>query len=75
MKTQEKPFIGKRIREKLKEQGRSVTWLAKQLSCTRENLYNVFSKDHVNTDLLLNISMILNHDFFKEFSDFINIKS
>lgn len=74
MENTEKPFIGKIIREKLKEQGRTVTWLAKQLSCTRENLYNVFAKEHINTHLLFQISQELNYDFFKEFSNCLHLK-
>ncbi len=69
-----RPLIGKRIKEKLKEQGRTVTWLAKQLSCTRENLYNIFAKNHINTQLLFQISQELNYDFFKEFSNCLRLK-
>lgn len=74
MENTEKPFIGKIIKGKLKEQGRSVTWLATRLSCTRENLYNVFAKDHINTQLLFKISQELNYDFFKEFSNCLHLK-
>lgn len=69
-----KPHIGKLIKAKLKEQGRTITWLAKQLSFTRENLYNIFSRDHINTDLLLQISELLGYDFFKEFSRYLEKK-
>ncbi len=74
MEIKKKPFIGKIIKEKLKEQGRTVTWLASQLSCTRENLYNIFAKDHINTQLLFKISQELNYDFFKEFSNCLHLK-
>ncbi|MBR4787631.1 MAG: XRE family transcriptional regulator [Bacteroidales bacterium] len=74
MEIKEKPFIGKIIKGKLKEQGRTVTWLAARLSCTRENLYNVFSKSDINTQMLFQISKELNYDFFKEFSNCLQLK-
>ena len=31
--------IGKMISDKMKEEGRSVQWLAEKLSCSRSNIY------------------------------------
>lgn len=57
--------IGKEIQHRLYEEGKSAIWLAQQLSCTRSNIYKIFAKQSIDTDLLLRISNILNHDFFK----------
>lgn len=57
--------IGRIIQAKLKEQGRSVVWLAKQIPCTREHLYKIFSKPDINTAMLQRISKILDYNFFK----------
>lgn len=61
--------IGKRIQDELKTQGRSVTWFAKQLPCDRSNVYKIFKHESIDLVLLMRISKILNHDFFKDCSD------
>lgn len=60
--------IGNRIKQVLEEQGRSITWLANKIDCSRENLYKMFKNSWIHTDRLLKISKALNHDFFKEYS-------
>lgn len=60
--------IGKLIKEELSRQGRTITWLAKEVHCTRENLYKVFRKSWINTDMLFKICEALKHDFFKDYS-------
>ena len=61
--------IGHEIRSKLKEQGRTVTWLSTRLSCSRVNVYKIFEKSSLDTDLLLRISCALNFDFFSLYAD------
>lgn len=51
-------------------QGRSITWLSGQVSCSRENLYKLFMRAWINTDLLFQISKVLDHDFFEDCSEF-----
>jgi hypothetical protein len=60
--------IGERIKQVLEERHRPVTWLAKEIQCERTNVYNIFSRKDISTGLLQKISIILNHDFFKELS-------
>ncbi|MBR1426691.1 MAG: XRE family transcriptional regulator [Paludibacteraceae bacterium] len=60
--------IGHRIKEELRRQGRSVTWLSRQLSCDRTNIYNIFRRQSIDTCLLQRISLILGHDFFADLS-------
>ncbi len=73
--TKAKEFvIGKRIKEVLAEEGRTVTWLAQQMGCSREYLYKVFSRTWISTDLLVTISEAMRHDFFKDFSRTLNYK-
>ncbi len=69
-----KIHIGQQIQLKLKEQGRTVTWFAFKLNYDRSNAYKIFSKPHIDTDLLLSISKILNYDFFRIYSDEIDKK-
>jgi len=60
--------IGVIIREKLKERGKPVVWLARQLSCSRTNIYKIFDRRSIDTNELMRISMILDYDFFKLYS-------
>ena len=66
------PHIGHLIKEELHNQGRTITWLAKQLECSRQNAYKILNRNWIYTDLLLKISIILDHDFFKYFSEYKN---
>ena len=61
---QKEPHIGHLIKEELTRQGRSVTWFAKQLHCSRQNVYGIFENPWIYTDTLLKISEILDFDFF-----------
>jgi len=67
--------IEKLIEEELHRQERSVTWFANKLYCDRTNVYKIFKKQSIDTELLLRISQILHKDFFPLFSQNINEKS
>ena len=47
----------------------TVTWFARQLNCDRRNVYNIFARSTIDTELLRRISIILDHNFFKDLSD------
>lgn len=57
--------IGKLIEEELRRQEHSVTWFANKLYCDRTNIYKIFKKQSIDTDLLIRICNILKHNFFK----------
>lgn len=59
--------IGSLIKEELERQERSVSWFARKLSCDRSNVYKIFKRSTIDTELLLRISQILNHNFFDIF--------
>lgn len=65
--------VGQLIERTLHEQGRTVTWFAGQLCCTRPNIYKIFKKENIDIHLLWRISCILDHDFFRDLSDNIRI--
>jgi len=65
--------IGQNIKKELTRQGRSITWLAGEVHCTRENLYRLFRRPYISTDMLFKISKALQHDFFMECSEQLNI--
>ena len=64
-----KIHIGKLIRNKLKEDGHSVSWLAQKIHCKRDNIYKIFDRTSVDTSLLLRISFVLKTDFFGYLSE------
>lgn len=56
--------IGQLIETELHRQERSVIWLARKLYCDRTNVYSIFKRQSIDTDLLMRICHILNYDFF-----------
>ncbi len=71
---EQKPHIGNLIKNELKNQGRSITWLSSQIGYSREHMYKLFRNEYIYTDLLLKISQILKHDFFKYYSSYLEDK-
>ena len=66
--------IGEIIKAELKRQGKTVVWLAEELSYSRTNIYKIFSKSSIDTAVLCRISLALQIDFFKIYSDEMNEK-
>lgn len=60
--------IGSIIKEELLRQGRTASWLARALYCDRSNVYKLFKKRSLDSDLLLRISEALRTDFFRCYS-------
>ena len=60
--------IGRLIQEQLKADQRSVSWLAKQIPCTRNHLYKIFRKPSIDCALLLRISQAMQFNFFRYYA-------
>ena len=60
--------IGKIIEEELRRQERTVTWLSRKIHCDRSNIYDIFSRASIDTDLLYKLSKALHRDFFTRYS-------
>jgi plasmid maintenance system antidote protein VapI len=60
--------IGKIIKEKFEQTGRTVTWFAECLHCDRANIYDIYKRSSIDTNLLWNISEILHFNFFSLFN-------
>ncbi len=56
--------IGKEIQAVFDETEHSISWFAKKLNFDRTNIYSIFNRKSIDTDLLFEISEILHHDFF-----------
>lgn len=61
--------IGHRIEKVLREQGRSVSWFAQQICCERTNVYSIFHRASIDTELLVRISKVLSYNFFEEYGN------
>lgn len=55
-----------------KPRGYTVNLFAAQLNCDRTNIYSIFRRRTIDTELLSRISRVLDHDFFRELSDDMN---
>ena len=60
--------LGHNTKEVMDPKHRSVIWVARQISCERTNVYNIFARADINTSLLRQLSIILEYDFFKDLS-------
>lgn len=59
--------IGRIIEEQVRKQGRSVSWLARQLSCHRTNIYDIFRRNNIDIVLLHRLSVLLDYDFSRNY--------
>lgn len=60
--------IGHIIQEELRQQGRSVAWLARQLNTSRMACYRIFHCYSIDTHLLYRVSSLLGKNFFEVYS-------
>lgn len=60
--------IGHLIQVQLKADQRSVSWLAREIGCSRNHLYKVFRKSSLDGELLLRISLAMNFNFFQYYT-------
>ena len=62
--------IGSSIRQKMEEQGTTISWLAQRVNCDRSNLGKQLQKKHIYPELLFKISIALKTDFFMIYSEY-----
>ena len=66
--------IGKIISQKIKEEGRTKKWLANQVCCDPSSFCKTLKKSSIDTALLMNICLVLKHNFFEDFTFYYNEK-
>lgn len=71
---EEEIFIGRMIQEELKNQERTVTWLARKLNCDRTNIYDIFKRHSIDSELLLRVCVVLNVNFFDYYVRLVDAK-
>ena len=59
-----KTNVGALIREQLKDNGQSASWLSEKVFQTRSNFNRKLNHNHLDVHLLMRISRVLNVDFF-----------
>ncbi len=67
--------VGQIIKQEFDRQPKYVTvvWLASQLNCRRNNVYDIFRRPTIDTQLLERISRVLNHNFFADIAETIDL--
>ena len=65
----QKVHVGNMIKAVMEEQGRNVSWLARKLHCHRSNVYKIYEKADLSSDIIFRVSQILQHDFFTDLSE------
>ena len=60
--------IGQLIREQLKADQRSASWLAREIGCSRNHVYKIFNRPSLDADLILKISFAMNFNFFQYYT-------
>jgi hypothetical protein len=58
----------------MQAEGRSAQWLADKLNCDRTNIYKLYRKANMDVWRVLQISRVLDHDFFAECSEMVRTK-
>ena len=65
--------VGKLMQKKITENGHTVSWFARKMNRDRTAIYAIFKNPHIHTSLLLQVSIVLNYDFFQHFSEYLAI--
>ena len=58
--------IGQIIKEQVESSNMEVTTFAKAIKKERSNIYDIFKRSSIDTELLKKIGQVLNHDFFED---------
>lgn len=65
--------MGQKVQGVFNKSGMSVTDFAYKIHTTRENVYNIFDRKSMSSELLQKISQVLNHDFFMYYNKNITV--
>ena len=69
--------LGTFIKNKVKEKGITVSEFARRIHCTTRNIYQIYKKNSLDTDLIKRISLALEIDLLSTFnkSSFLKLKN
>jgi len=60
--------IGKIIRQHLEEAGMTKSEFARRINTSPQNIYGIFKRQSIDTELLRDISRVLGYDFFQYYA-------
>ena len=63
-----KVHIGELIEKRRKEVGMTKAELGRRINTSRQNINSILKKEHISTDLLVQISRELDHNFFEDYA-------
>lgn len=61
-----KKKIGQLIKDRVKAENLKVTDFAKMIGAERTNVYDIFKRSSIDTELLKKIGQVLHYDFFQD---------
>ena len=61
--------IGEKVEARAKELRIGPTELARKIKTTKQNIYHIYKRESIDTELLMRLSKVLDCDFFQYFSD------
>ena len=62
--------VGTVVKKELERQGQTVEWLAMNIPTSTPNCYKILNSASINTDVLMRISVALEHNFFADIAKF-----
>lgn len=65
--------IGSKVQERARELRIGATELGKKINTTKQNIYGIFKRRSLDTDLLLKLSKALDQDFFLYYSKSVTV--
>jgi hypothetical protein len=65
--------IGSKIKDRAKELRIGATELGKKVNTTKQNIYGIYKRHSLDTDLLLKICKALDQDFFLYYSKSVSV--
>ena len=65
--------IGQHVAAELERQGKNVQWLADRVNTSLQNCYKMLHAESLNTDVLRTLSIALNHNFFADYAELLEL--
>lgn len=66
--------IGNKIKDRAEQLRIGPTELAEKINSSKQNIYSIFKRNSVDTEILSKISLALEYDFFSLYSDTTSLK-
>lgn len=61
--------IGEKVEARAKELRIGPTELARKIKTTKQNIYHIYKRESIDTELLMRLSKVLDYDFFQYYSE------